>query len=110
MKINENTKVKVRIPKELYESVKKELAKKSIQESKKEPLNEVVLSSLIGSLALPMVITALGWIIAKLKKNEATKNLAAALEKDVKDLTPDELKQAKQNAANTTARVGQRGI
>lgn len=65
MKINENTKVKVRIPKELYESVKKELAKKKIQEAQKQPqpLNEDLASMIatgLSKLAEPEALTQLG--------------------------------------------------
>lgn len=68
MKINENTKVKVRIPKELYESVKKELAKKKIQEAQNQPqpLNEDLASMIatgLSKLADPDALNQLGTVM-----------------------------------------------
>jgi hypothetical protein len=68
MKINDNTKLKVRIPKNLYESVKKELAKKKIQEQDTMGLAEDGLEEGAEDLAwIPAAAAGLGIAAVALK-------------------------------------------
>lgn len=70
MKINDNTKVKVRIPKDLYESVKKELAKKSIQESKALQAKKSQIDEDVAAAAamIPAAVAGLGISAVALKQ------------------------------------------